>query len=190
MKKWIGLDFETSGETSGHSGYPVEIGLVSYEMPEEAGNPGEIKVLASSLVSGAKTISYHAYLTHGIRLKDTLNKPRIETFIPLIQRLGENFPFCVHAKGTERKILNRLGICPQMGWIDTLTLSRQWLTGCPNHRLATVTNYLDLERILRQHFPKGRWHRAAFDAAASALIAARIPTRTCRDSSVGRVPLS
>lgn len=159
----IGLDFETSGYCTWATMAPVEIGAV--EITEEG-----TRILASSLISGATWITRAAYATHQIRLRDCYGKPPMSHFRPLIDKISQG-PICVHAKGTENKVLREAFGIENIQWVDTLTLSRRKLKSCPNHRLATVTQYLDLEEKLKAAVPHGRWHRAAYDAAASVLIA-------------------
>lgn len=163
----LGLDFETSGYGRWATNTAVEIGLV--EITSDGGG----RVLASSVLSGAKWISPAAYRTHGIGLWQCRGKPSLRDFAQMLESVASR-PICVHGKGTERKILNEaLGLHPEL-WVDSLTLSRRHLKQCPNHRLETVTAYLGLIPELNLLIPNGRWHRAAYDAAASALIVREI----------------
>jgi DNA polymerase III subunit epsilon len=183
----LGLDFETNGYSRYDTFKPVEIGLVYLQ----AGQPAMI--LASSYISGAKWISPPAYQTHRITLNDCKGKPGPEAYADILQ-IATKQPVCVHAKGTERKILiEHYGIL-EVEWIDTLTLSRRHLPECPNHRLQTVVEYLKLEEELHATIPDGRWHSAAFDAAASILIAKRLlpleKTKAKNPCQKGEIPQS
>lgn len=162
----IGLDFETNGYCRWCPTVAVEVGIVEIR-PE-----GEARVRLSSILSGAQWISPEAYRTHGIGLRETKGKPTLGALGPMLHALAGR-AVCVHGKGTERKILKSiLGQEPR--WLDSLTLSRRHLKACPNHKLETVARYLGLEKELCRLLPEGKWHRAAFDAAASALIVREI----------------
>ena len=167
------LDFECSGHTPYQKSRAVEIGLVLLH-PN-----GKIEVLADNLLSGATYISRYAYATHGISLKQCYGKPRLQTFRNLILQTSK-WPICVHAKGTERSILrDELGITEGIQWVDSCLWSRKLLKGkVENHQLKTISHHLEVAKKL-QEFSKAyhwKWHRAAFDAAASALIIQKLPT--------------
>lgn len=168
---FLGLDFETSGYSKWSTSAAVEIGLV------EIFPNGELKVLASSLLSGAKWISPAAYRVHKIGLWQCRGKPTLHAFREILEE-HSNRPICVHAKGTEKKILREMLGLEHPHWVDSLLLSRRHLTACPNHKLETVTKFLNLEIKLQQMFPRGKWHQAAYDAAASALIVQEIQRKT------------
>jgi len=159
----LGLDFETSGHSRWCSNAAVEIGLVEIDVQ------GQGRVVISSLLSGARWITYGARRVHGISLWQCRGKPKLASFRQLLAALCSQ-PLCVHGKGTERKVLKEeLGLETNT-WIDSLTLSRRVLKRCPNYQLKTVVDYMGLGPELEKIVPKGRWHRAAYDAAASALI--------------------
>lgn len=70
--------------------------------------------------------------------------------------------------------------CASWGpWVDTLLLARRALPGLESYRLADLIDVLgcrdSLEAIAAVHLPKRlrRWHRAGYDALASALILTR-----------------
>lgn len=163
----LGIDFETSGHSRWSRNQAVEIGLVEIK-PD-----GTWSILASSLLSGARWISPRASEIHGIRLWHCRGMPPLKAFASILKEVKE-LPFCVHGKGTERKVLREeLGFAPER-WVDSLTLSRRHLKNCPDYRLETVTAHLGLKPELDRMLPRGRWHQAAYDAAASALIVREI----------------
>ena len=158
----IGVDFETNGL---HPATPIEIGVVRYLPHQE-----RFEILANHVLKGAKYITRAAYNVHGISLRDTWRGSSISDFQDLMDSLaGEEI--CVHAHGTEKKIMREWFGITEVTFIDTLTLSRREYKGFPNHKLATVTQQLGLEPMLKRNCPRLGWHRAAFDAGASALIA-------------------
>ena len=163
----VGLDFETNGYSKFDTFKPIQIGLVYMQ-------PGiRPVILAADYISGAKWISRPAYETHRIQLKDCKDKPGPEAYSEIL-KLASRQPVCVHAKGTERKILKEIYKLEDVTWIDTLTLSRKHLPNCPNHRLQTVVEYLGLMKELEESIPGESWHNALFDAAASVLIARKL----------------
>jgi len=173
------LDFECSGHGRNGENVAVEIGLIILHPS------GRIEVVADSLLSGASRITYHAWRTHGISIWQCRGKPRLEAFREKI-KFAAQWPICVHAKGTEKKVLQEeLGLGGFTFW-DSLLLGRQRLRGtCPNFQLKTLAEHMGVTEKLKEVFPQGKWHRAAYDAAASAMIVKKLKeTATEKEKTV------
>lgn len=148
------IDTETA--TSIGPPHLLELGAVRIE-------EGEVVAQLESFVLPQVTIDPTTTAIHGIEENDVRLAPVAEEVLGQLNELCEGAWLVAHNARFDAKVLAfeyaRAELeGPQGPWIDTLALARGVLTEAPDHKLATLVDYLDLDA--------GTLHRALADAVA------------------------
>ncbi len=156
-KKYIAFDIETTG-LSPTEDRIIEIGAVLFE------NGIPVKKFGS-LVNSNKTISSQATAVNNISNQMIENAPKEDIVYPkLIECLGDALSgttiICAHNARFDISFLSntleRLGYSGNIRYIDTLSISRDLISGLDNYRQNTVAKYFDIINLEE--------HRAVTDA--------------------------
>jgi DNA polymerase-3 subunit epsilon len=165
------LDFESAGERPEEVGVPIQIGIAWMQ-----GLRLEPVSFFRSYLRPERPVTWAAQKIHGINYEDLRDAPSFLTLWPELKgRLGGRY-IVAHGSGTEKRFLRTFPLHGFGPWVDTLTLSRKILPGCPSYALSDLTVALDL--VAEAHFllPDFRWHEALSDALASLLLLRKLIT--------------
>ncbi|MFC4712698.1 PolC-type DNA polymerase III [Planococcus dechangensis] len=140
VEDYVVLDFETTGLRAGDDKI-IQIGAVKYIGHKQQ----ETMYL---MINPQRAISSTITRITGIRNRDVENAPVIEQIAPqLIEFIGD-FPIVAHNAPFDMGFLYALEQytpVPPYQVIDTVRLARKWITETPNHKLTTLSAYLELE---------------------------------------------
>lgn len=154
---FIAFDVETTG-LSPTSDRIVEIGAVIFQN-------GTVHKVFSSLVNPGVSISQTASAVNHITNTMLATAPSEEEIYPqLINFLGDalcgKIVMCAHNAKFDFDFLcntlSRLGFNANFEYVDTLSLSRKYLSGLENYKQSTIENFLGFVNLTS--------HRAASDA--------------------------
>lgn len=162
---FVAIDFESTGESQGRSAVPIQIGIA--EMKSLHLDPSSF---FSSHLKTTAAISNVAKKIHGIASSHLQHAPTLLELWPELQYRLQGRCLVAHGHGTEKRFL---GAFPMHGfgpWIDTLTLSRQFLPHLSSYALADVIAHCSLTEQLFSLHPSFQWHEALSDAVASLLL--------------------
>lgn len=140
VQDYVVLDFETTGLRAG-SDKIIQIGAVKYMNHERVDT---MYLMVNPQCSISSTITRIT----GITNNDVRNAPVIEEVAhELIAFIG-GFPIIAHNAPFDMGFLYALEECtpiPEYTVIDTVKLARKTITETPNHKLTTLTAFLELE---------------------------------------------
>lgn len=141
-KDYVVLDFETTGFRAG-SDQIIQIGAVKYYNHERVDK-------LNMLVNPERTISSRITQLTKITNEMVEHAPTIDRAIgDLLDFIGD-LPIVAHNASFDMGFLYALdgkdGVTiPEYSVIDTVKLARKVITETPNHKLTTLTHYLQLE---------------------------------------------
>ena len=163
------LDFESAGERPDEAGVPIQIGIAAMERLEPIPD-----TFFRSYLNPGRPVTWAARKVHGIGDDDLKGAPSLLSLWPDIKgRLAGRW-IAAHGAGTEKRFLRAFPAHGFGPWIDTLTLSRKILPGCPSYALADLCGELGLVDEAASLLPGFRWHEALSDALASLLLLRRL----------------
>ncbi|MFD1204537.1 MULTISPECIES: exonuclease domain-containing protein [Sporosarcina] len=142
VKDYIVLDFETTGFRAGADRI-IQIGALKFNNHEQTG-------LLNTFINPERHIPPNITRLTGITNEMVQWAPTIENKIEeLIEFIGD-LPIIAHNASFDMGFLYALesieGIkIPEYTVIDTVKIARKTITDTPNHKLTTLTKYLQLE---------------------------------------------
>ena len=156
---FIGIDFETANSNPLSA---CSVGLVAF-------SAGEVVFEFESLIKPPKKYSEFNYFNttiHNIHKNDVKNSLSWGDIYPLIQPYLKDSLLVAHNAGFDVRVLKALNQyyeigLPNANYFCSVDLSRQVLPYLTNHKLNTVSKFLEIEL---DH------HNAKSDALASAMI--------------------
>jgi len=125
---------------------------------------GEVTDQFLSLVCPEVPIQLEASQFHGITEEDVRGAPPLEEVLQRFTDWADDDWLCAHSAPFDARVLGyeyaRTRLTPPPGpFVDTLSLAKRYLPEAPDHKLATLAEYLDLDT--------GALHRALEDAVAA-----------------------
>lgn len=160
--RYIAVDVETSGLSVQRGGRVIEVGAVAIES-------GVIVAEMDTLIDTGASISYGAFLVHGISEGMLSGQGAPADVWSSFREFAGDAPLVAHNapfdSGFIRHELALLGYRLPNQWHCTVRLARQKLPQLPNHKLDTVYRYLfgALPKSVQRH-------RALDDARLAARI--------------------
>lgn len=142
VQNYVVLDFETTGLRAG-ADQIIQIGAVKYVKHE-------LTDILNTLVNPQRHIPQTVAQLTGISNDRVKPAPTIEqTIKELLDFIGD-FPIIAHNASFDMGFLyaveNNCDVnIPEYTVIDTVKLARKRITETPNHKLTTLTNFLQLE---------------------------------------------
>jgi len=161
----VAIDFESSGEAAGESSAPIQIGIAEMKSLQL-----DSSSFFSSYLKTHVVITQAAKKIHGIEKAHLQEAPSLLELWPELQRRLQGRCLVAHGHGTEKRFLRAFPMHGFGPWIDTLTLSRQFVPGLPSYALADVVEHCHLTEKLFSLHPSFRWHEALSDAIASLFL--------------------
>jgi DNA polymerase-3 subunit epsilon len=153
---YVVLDFETTGLRPG-ADQIIQVGAVKYKNHEQMD-------IMNQLVNPLRSISTRITSLTGITNDMVRNEPKIEFVINQLIKFIGDLPIVAHNASFDMGFLYALEDkveVPTYTVIDTLKLSRKIINQTPNHKLTTLTHYLQIEHDA---------HNALGDCLATAKI--------------------
>lgn len=153
---YVVLDFETTGLRPG-ADQIIQVGAVKYKNHEQMD-------IMNQLVNPLRSISTRITSLTGITNDMVRNEPKIEFVINQLIKFIGDLPIVAHNASFDMGFLYALEDkveVPTYTVIDTLKLSRKIINQTPNHKLTTLTQYLQIEHDA---------HNALGDCLATAKI--------------------
>ncbi|MDD2466758.1 MAG: 3'-5' exonuclease [Desulfobulbus sp.] len=150
----IVFDFETTGHAPKYGDRPIEVGAVKIEQ-------GIIVDRFQSLMNPGFTISWFIESLTGISNELVAQAPPCETVMSQFAQWIGDLPLVAHNVGFDRAFLDAelklLGRERTNPMACTVLTSRRVFPSAPNHKLATLVDFLGIET-------SGTYHRALADA--------------------------
>lgn len=142
VEDYVVLDFETTGLRAGADRI-IQIGAVKYINHEQTD-------MFNSFIDPQRHIPIKITQLTGISNDMVDGAPTIEQKIGELLDFIGNLPLIAHNASFDMGFLyaidNLEGVkIPEFTVIDTVKLARKIITNTPNHKLTTLTNYLQLE---------------------------------------------
>lgn len=142
VKDYVVLDFETTGLRAGADRI-IQIGAIKFKDHEQVET-------FNSFINPQRHISNFITRLTGISNEMVAVAPTIEKKIPELLEFIGDLPIVAHNASFDMGFLYALdsieGIeIPQYKVIDTVKLARKTITQTPNHKLTTLTKFLQLE---------------------------------------------
>lgn len=137
---YVVLDFETTGLRAG-SDKIIQIGAVKYIGHKQ-------QETLYTFVNPERPISATITRITGITDRDVRDAPVIEEIAPVLVRFIGNLPIIAHNAPFDMGFLYALDAImpiPEYTVIDTVRVARQAIKETPNHKLTTLSAYLQLE---------------------------------------------
>ncbi|MFS0575848.1 exonuclease domain-containing protein [Sporosarcina sp. 179-K 3D1 HS] len=139
---YVVLDFETTGLRAGADRI-IQIGAIKYKDHEQVD-------MLNSFINPQRHISDTITRLTGISNEMVKFAPTIEMKLPELLDFLEDLPIVAHNASFDMGFLYALdsieGVeIPQYRVIDTVKLARKTITQTPNHKLTTLTQFLQLE---------------------------------------------
>jgi exodeoxyribonuclease X len=154
------IDIEGNGRSPAEI---VEIAITSIE-------DGEIRKSKSWLIKPEESISWHAKNVHGISNSDVKDCPSFDDIKYELLGLLENSYLLAHNSHVEANLLKKyLPEWKPLGEIDTLALSRKYISGLSGFSLSNLSDHLDLEELIDMEI-EANFHRAGYDSYITALL--------------------
>ncbi|MEG1066817.1 MAG: 3'-5' exonuclease [Erysipelotrichaceae bacterium] len=159
MNRYLAIDFETANSS------PLSACAIGYTLIED----GTILVSDSMLIKppiGYDNFNYHNTKVHHITSSMVYDEPTFDKVYATIEPYFINSIIVAHNASFDIRVLSALkeayGLCiPCINYLCTVSLSRLVYPDLCNHKLDTVSNYLN---ISLNH------HEAGSDAYACAMI--------------------
>lgn len=161
-KYLIAIDFETANS---HPLSACQVGMIVFR-------DGEVVYEFESLISPPKrhnTFNYYNTKIHNIHAEDVVGSMNWFEMYPNFKEYFDNAVFVAHNAAFDMRVLKALNefyglSMPDTDYYCTVELSRRIYPYLPNHKLNTVSSYLEIEL---------NHHDAMSDAFACALIVFR-----------------
>lgn len=162
------LDFETTGNVTGWTVEPWQIGMVEVVAGElQSDSFDSFLRVAAERPFNAHAPGRHARVRTALAVAPTL----ADLWPQLSARWLLNRPLVAHNVGTERGVLRRACPLHKLGpWIDTLRLVRRFYPRFASAALDDVVVELGLLKPLQTTCPGRAPHDALYDATACALL--------------------
>ena len=158
MTQMAVIDFETTGSTPAQGARATEIGVVLLE-------DGRVVDRYQSLMNAGVPVPPFIERLTGISNAMLAAAPSSEQVMREAACFVGERPMVAHNASFDRQFwqaeLARLGVMAHQPFVCTVLLSRRLLPQAPNHRLGTLSQWLDLPN-------EGRAHRALADALTAA----------------------
>ncbi|WP_251047771.1 exonuclease domain-containing protein [Planococcus sp. ISL-109] len=140
VENYVVLDFETTGLRAGDDKI-IQIGAVKY-----IGHKQQQTMYL--MINPERAISSTITRITGIQNRDVENAPVIEEIAPQLVGFIGDLPIVAHNAPFDMGFLYALEQftpIPPYQVIDTVRLARKFITETPNHKLTTLSAYLELE---------------------------------------------
>ncbi|GAB2181973.1 3'-5' exonuclease [Denitratisoma sp. agr-D3] len=176
MTTYAVIDFETTGVSPGQGARPTEIGIVLVR-------DGQLVDRYQSLMNPGQPIPWQIQQLTGITDAMVRQAPAVAAVMAeAADFVGQAVPVA-HNAAFDRKFwqaeLAALGLSGEQEFLCSLLLARRVFPLAPNHKLASLVEFLGLPLT-------GRYHRALADAEATAHLFVRIKA-ALRDKQVAAI---
>ena len=160
--RYVALDVETTGFSPKNGDRVIEIGAVAIENQS-------IVAEFSSLIDVDKKIPWQVQKVHGISNEMLYGKPKPDEVLPEFYKFIAGSILVAHNASFDLRFLTNefalLGMSLDNRSLCTLQMSRKQYPHLPDHKLATVSQYL-----LGESCKHMQMHRALDDAKLAAMI--------------------
>jgi DNA polymerase III subunit epsilon len=154
------IDFETTGISPQHGACPTEVAIVRVR-------GDEIVDCYQSLMNGGVRLSPFIEAYTGITNAMVRRAPPLTQVMAEAHAFAADDPLIAHNARFDSQFwddaMQRIGKKRQQEFICSMLIARRIYTTAPNHKLATLANYLQLP-------VRGEFHRALADAEVTAHI--------------------
>ena len=177
MERVAVLDFETTGISPGQGDRPTEVAIALVE-------DGRIVDRFQSLMNPGRRIPAFVTQLTGISNDMVAGAPAVAQVMREAARFVGRLPVVAHNAAFDRKFwvaeLQRLSLDAQAPFACTMLLARRLYPECPNHKLGTLVDALQLPR-------PGRAHRAMVDAEMASHLWCRLGSDVAQRWRVAQV---